>query len=175
MKQRTPHWSGCQYPLGGNRYFLNTGDVTVSERAITLQTILGSCVSVTAYHSERRAGGMCHYLLPKVPATPNHRLLKPGFYGWSALELLQQQLMAMANLSAYRFSVFGGASTVHTTDGRLGVGQQNLAVAHQWAQQNNLHFTEDHTGGSCCRTLLFDLRSGQLALRTIAMEKGGLL
>src|SRR5664279_3361231 len=58
------HVPAASANAGRGHVKLMPGEWHFGPQALTLSTLLGSCVAVTLWHPGRRIGGMCHYLLP---------------------------------------------------------------------------------------------------------------
>jgi len=50
--------------LALKKKILNIGDLFVTEESMIIETVLGSCVSVTMYDNKNKIGGMNHIMLP---------------------------------------------------------------------------------------------------------------
>ncbi len=87
-----------QYPGIASR-FLMIGEGGLYEEATAIQTVLGSCVSVTFLHTPTKIGAIFHALLPgwadfeKTPFPPN-----PYKYVDSASELPRSKLRSIKGI-----------------------------------------------------------------------------
>ena len=82
-------------------------------------TVLGSCVAVCLWDSDRRLGGINHYLL----ALWNGEGLPTPRYGNIAIHKLAEKVeRAGAKRSRIKAKIFGGSSILQTQSGLLNVG-----------------------------------------------------
>ena len=92
-------------PGVGATVFLRPGDWLVGMGPHRVNTLLGSCVSVVLWDAHRRAGAMCHCLLPR---RPQHLALglqrEPGHYVDEALKWMLDGLQ-MRGCSAASLAV----------------------------------------------------------------------
>ncbi|UZE21512.1 chemotaxis protein CheD [Pseudomonas sp. B21-056] len=149
--------------------FLQPGELYFGDRHTRIHTLLGSCVSLVCWHPERRVGGMCHFMLPTRPLSSASRL--DGRYGDEAIELMlrQSRRHGVAPMEL-RIHLFGGGDMFPGMDREKHsqVGRKNVEAARQLLQAHGLTSSGDHVAGVGHRSLIFDLWSGQIALRHIS-------
>lgn len=147
--------------------FLQPGELCFGDRRTRIRTLLGSCVALVFWHPQRLIGGMCHYLLP------SRRFGRPGnldgCYGDEAIALLLSEIRAAgARPEEFDIRLFGGGAMFPGLyRGRAGaaVGRKNVEAARQIIGGYRLAFTAEHVEGNGYRNLVFDIRTGQVALR----------
>ena len=85
-----------------------TPDTPNGDEDTRIKTLLGSCVSFTLWHPERKIGGMCHYMLPQRPRrNPGDPL--DGRYAEDAMQMFMLELRHSRTLpSEYQVKLFGG-------------------------------------------------------------------
>lgn len=71
--------------------YLRPGDFCFGEGKLRLNTLLGSCISITMWHPLLVHGGMCHYMLPSRNQLRGC-LAPDGKYGDEAMELFMFEL-----------------------------------------------------------------------------------
>lgn len=168
---------------------LRPGDFYFGTQGEELRTLLGSCVAITLWHPQRLMGGMCHYLLPRAPASV--RALD-GRYGDHALQLFLRELQRY-RLQARdcEVKVFGGGnmfpqlasggtsmaqnspsekgssqtSVGQVNAGQMNVGQMNVAAADQLLAEAGFRISKRHVGLSGHRTVRLDLATGETWIR----------
>ncbi|HEY6528315.1 MAG TPA: chemotaxis protein CheD [Cellvibrionaceae bacterium] len=143
------------------RLDIHPGEWYVGARYHSLYTVLGSCVSLTAWHPQLKIGGMCHFILPKLPGGLKDKKINAGRYANTALELIKKALLVHAPLSEFKFGVYGGSDTIS----HFGVGRKNSDFAQRWLIQENLHASRVDVGGNISRTLTFTINSGVIVVK----------
>lgn len=131
------------------------GDYAVSaDMAVTLSTVLGSCVAVCMFDTQRKVGGMNHFLL----ATATDHQSGDLKYGINAMELLINQLLR-SGAERYRLQakLFGGARmTNHARD----IGATNAAFAIDFLEKEGIPCLSSSLGGTKARRVLFTPTTG---------------
>ncbi len=139
------------------------GEWLVTREDCLLTTLLGSCVAITAWHPGKRAGGLCHYLLPRIPA--NSRQFAPDArYGLIALQLLQGALQAIAPLQEFQFGCFGGSVMFH---GNEKIGETNIELAREWLRGHRIHPLHTDVGGLLGRKITLNTLTGELIVKRL--------
>jgi len=148
--------------------FLQTGEIYVSSGAVQIITVLGSCIAVCLYDSERGLGGMNHYLLPLW----NHQGFASPRYGNVAIEKL---ISAMEEKGAIRQNmvakVFGGAQMYRDSTQSFMIGERNVIVAREMLKQSGIALAASDTGGTDGRKIIFDLTSGKVQMKYLSRRK----
>lgn len=72
------------------RIHLAAGDFYFGQGDLTLRTVLGSCVTITLWHTALRMGGMSHCLLPEFPSSGDDRTT---LYVEGAIQEFSQHLL----------------------------------------------------------------------------------
>lgn len=148
---------------------LNPGDYHFGGGHTRIATLLGSCVSITLWHPQRRIGGMCHYMLAEQRLTSRrsaHAELD-GRYADDALALLIDDIIAAGSRpSEYQAKLFGGGN-MFNIEGKgetMQVGSRNIMRGRELLAAHKIKLVAEHVGGNGRRKLYFDLRSGHVWL-----------
>jgi chemotaxis protein CheD len=144
-------------PLGeGRRHFLYPGQIFVSREAVTISTILGSCIAVCLWDSRRKIGGMNHYLLPEGPVDGENRLR----YGNVANAALLKELLALgSDVKDLQAKIFGGTSA-YAADPLTALGTRNAEIAEQFLRDARIPITAKEVSGKYGRKLTFNIFDG---------------
>ncbi|WIO75401.1 chemotaxis protein CheD [Porticoccaceae bacterium LTM1] len=130
--------------LSDTSCFLHPGDWLYSAEAMTLKTVLGSCVAVIIWHGKTQSGGMCHFVLPEVPTgSMQHR--PAGYYGDSAVKLLITETKKLnAHPGEFRVGVYGAICRSGDESGALSrnIGKRNVEMAKKLLAQNGFVIAE---------------------------------
>lgn len=144
-----------------NPMILHPGDLAFTDKPIKIQTILGSCVSVTVWHPELKVGGMCHYLMTQNKAKQSEK--NDYRYAQNALRQLLLLMNKHASPDHFIIGLFGGSKMFpRNCDG---IGKENLAYAYQWLKDNKLTLTHKNTLGKVSRSLTLNVANGEIYLR----------
>jgi chemotaxis protein CheD len=149
------------------RLNIHPGDWYIGNKYHSIYTVLGSCVSVTAWHPTLKLGGMCHYILPELPnGMTDKEEKKSGRYANTALLLLKNSILQHGSLAEFQFGLFGGSDTIS----HFGIGKKNIRVAQQWLDQENLIARQIDIGGTISRSLILTMSCGMVAVKHYEMQ-----
>ena len=146
------------------------GDFAVSaDPAVTLSTVLGSCVSVCLFDPDAKVGGMNHFLLAGAGGERSNDMR----YGVNAMELLINQLLhAGARREKLLAKLFGGARmTSHARD----IGESNAAFARDFLAQEGIICVSHSLGGVQARRVQFKPVTGAARQLQIAGDAPDLI
>ena len=143
--------------------YLQPGELFIDSSPAVVQTVLGSCVSVTMHCPRGGFGGICHALLPS--GNDN----QPGRYVDRVVELLLTEMLQRgARHEWLEVKLFGGGKVLGNAAGeRQTVGEQNVARARALLQRLKLQLSADDTGGRRGRRLFFNSGTGEVFIRKV--------
>ncbi|NIQ96492.1 MAG: chemotaxis protein CheD [Desulfuromonadales bacterium] len=133
---------------------------------------LGSCLGITLYDPEQRIGGLAHTLLPK-PKTGMDTSRMSKFVD-SAIRSMADELVAMgAARERLEAKVFGGANMFEAFQewSGEGIGQRNIASARATLEELEIPLVAEDVGGNFGRTLVFDLESGKVIVKSVREQR----
>ncbi|WP_322895405.1 MULTISPECIES: chemotaxis protein CheD [unclassified Yoonia] len=139
------------------------GDFAVSaDPAVMMSTVLGSCVAVCLFDSQKRVGGMNHFLL----ATGGDADTEDLKYGVNAMELLINRILQIGgDRRRLQAKVFGGARmTIHARD----IGQSNADFAMEFLDREGIACLSQSVGGTLARRVQFVPTTGAARQMQIA-------
>lgn len=159
--------------MNGMDVYLNPGDFFFGGQQARIRTVLGSCVAITMWHRQRRIGGMCHYMLPERGRHGASNGLD-GRYAEDALALFLCEIEHAGTRAAdYEVKLFGGGRMFASgRDDVLNIGQRNVEAGRRLLRQYGLDVQRAHLAGNGHRNLVFDLASGQVWLKHVAVQTG---
>lgn len=148
--------------------FLQPGDLYFGDADTRIRTILGSCVAITLWHPRRRIGGMSHCLLP---GSGRKRSVEDtdGRYVDEALPwLLREAARSGSKPGEFQLKLFGGSDMFAKTGtlGDMGIGQKNAMKAIGLLADLGLTILTHDIGGTASRSLIFDVDSGDVWVRS---------
>ena len=148
--------------------FLHPGDYWFGDGANRVHTVLGSCVSITAWHPARRTGGMCHYMLPArhvhLEAAPDAR------YADGAVALFLRDMRRSGTLPGeYEVKMFGGSEQFPHLNrpSELDVAARNIASGRELLERHGFILSSRNLGGVGPRRLIFDIATGAVWVRSL--------
>jgi chemotaxis protein CheD len=127
---------------------------------------VGSCVVITIFDAAAQVGALAHVLLPDEAlgsGTTGH----PARFANTAVPLLLNALKARGAHGPYVAKIAGGAGLfpdVLTTHGR--VGDRNVAAARMALEDADIPLVAEDVGGTTGRSIVFDVETGKLAVRS---------
>lgn len=151
--------------------YLKPGKIIISRKPIIVNTILGSCVSVTMYSPKQKAGAICHAMMPNN--TEHNENLH---YVDSAIHYLYSKMQEYGGIDDIVVKLFGGAQVLDGqgySETRMGIGAQNLIQAKKTLDQIGLSITSADIGGMQARKLYFSIKTGDVYLRKFKLRNDG--
>jgi chemotaxis protein CheD len=154
----------------GKSVFLQPGEYFVGE-GVRVNTLLGSCVSITLWHPRKHIGAMSHFVLASRGGPRRDvRVALDARYGDEALELMVAGLAALGvRESECHAKIFGGGDMFAEASTRLGggvtVGRRNGRAARAMLEARGIAVRSQHLYGSGHRRIAFDLWTGHVWVR----------
>ena len=144
--------------------YLAPGQLLASAEALTLRTVLGSCVAVCLYDPLLRVGGMNHFLLPGKGGSAEGAFR----YGEAALSGLLREIEGLGgSLLGMRARIFGGARVLGGLSELMHLGQRNVEYALEWLSEKRVPIVERDVLGARARRLEFDIGEGVARVRLL--------
>lgn len=141
--------------------YLLVGQGGVYKTPTLIQTVLGSCVSVTMYCAKYRWGGIFHALLPRLGDFSGKKVVGDHFryVDTSIWYLLREFAKAGIAPASLECKVFGGASPLHH-HGDSSAGQRNAQAALDILADEGIIVAASSLGGNIGRKLFFRTDTG---------------
>ncbi len=132
---------------------------------------LGSCIGISLYDPQAKAGGLLHIMLPdSTQARPTDN---PAKFADTGLPLMLRDVLELgASRSRLVAKIAGGAQMfafANATD-IMRVGARNAEAAKKILKELNIRLLSEDTGGNYGRTVQIDLNDGVYKVKTI--DKG---
>ena len=149
------------------------GEFYVSAQEEMVSTVLGSCISACIRDSERRIGGMNHFMLPEPVSGERNdwssAVGRAARYGSDAMEqLINAILKAGGRRDALSVKIFGGGRVLsQMTD----VGQRNIAFVKRYLETEGLALAAEDVGDIYPRQLQFFPVSGRVRVRQLRSQR----
>jgi len=149
------------------RLFLYPGQLVVTQDALEITTILGSCVSVCLFDSIRHIAGINHFLLP---------LSYPGKtdiekYGDTSMEFMLNKMLKMgSNQKDIDAKVFGGGEILTYQNSNFNIGKKNIEVALDFISDQEIRVISKMIGGIEGRKIIFNTFTGTVEHRYLTSK-----
>jgi len=145
--------------------YLHPGELVATGEPSAIKTILGSCIAVCLWDSDRGIGGMNHYVLSKGVATAANA----GRIGSCAIpRLIEAMVERGARVPRLQAKLFGGASMVTGVVPRANqVGAQNLSLANELLARASIPVVACDVGGARGRKIVFHTDDGSVSVWTL--------
>ena len=141
--------------------YLKPGECHFARAACRIETVLGSCVSVTLYCPVTRQGAMNHAMLPQGAQSDR-------FVAVSLDKMLRQLHANGAYIKQLEAKMFGGANSFYRNTGRLRhVGELNVEASLQWLKLNRIRLLNSDVGGRVGRKIVFLSGSGKVYVKRL--------
>ena len=149
---------------------LNPGDFYFGGHDTRIQTLLGSCVSVTLWHPRLLVGGMCHYMLPHR-RVPTARRGLDGRYADHAIRMFLESIEQLGTRpSEYVTHLYGGGNQFPPFQrGRApDIARENIEAGLVLLRRFGFRLAHTDLGGTGPRRLSFEISTGEVTLTSQA-------
>ncbi len=136
--------------------------------AILMTSGLGSCVGVTMYDSVAKVGGLAHIMLPdSLQARDSGNRAK--FADTAIPDMLEAVLQIGGFKERLIIKMAGGAQmfSFGSGDDRFAIGKRNAEAVRLALGKLGLRVVREDIGGNHGRTLIFNVRTGEVVIKTI--------
>ena len=147
--------------------YLHPGQMCFCDRPSRVETVLGSCVSVTMWNARLHFGCICHAVLPRQRDGADEPLKYVDTAIQSMLRVLERHSSRRQDLEV---KLFGGASMRRLAPHHKSVGRQNIDAAMALLSAEGFSLRTSDTGGTAGRKLLFYTATGEVFVKRIPME-----
>jgi chemotaxis protein CheD len=143
--------------------FLLPGSYHFTGKGMTIETLVGSCVTVCLYNIKNGQAAMNHFLhdVPKGKS-----FYDIGKYGSSSTEYIIEGLMELDPLAShYKAQIFGGAAIIKVGSNDQIVGQKNIEIAKKILNNYRISIIRQEIGGNKGRRVSFDTSTNSVFCR----------
>lgn len=144
------------------------GECYISNGQEVISTVLGSCISVCLYDSQKGIGGMNHFMLPanNLPqenffdnsqGIKKERLTENSLrYGITAMEVLIAELQKRgASRPHMKAKVFGGGHVLSMSHSNESIGEKNISFARAFLKMEKIEIEKENVGSNFGRKIFF--------------------
>jgi len=153
--------------------YLKPGEMHLADRPAIVQTVLGSCISVTLFTHRFALGSICHGLLPRCSGkTKCEGTCTEAFkYVECSINAMIEKFRRVGiGISEIDAKVFGGADMFDIREtGKVAktVGFQNITTAFRVMQQEGIRIVARDVGGTHGRKILFYPHTGEVLMKRV--------
>lgn len=147
------------------------GDFYITDKPELITTVLGSCISVCAYDTKRKIGGMNHFMLPQESKSGSNwdmtNVNSSTRFGNFAMEqLINAMLSKGCRRRNLEFKVFGGGNIMQ--DNNINIGERNIQFAHSFLSNEGFNITKEDIGDIFPRKVHFSPDTGKVKVKKLA-------
>ena len=127
---------------------------------------LGSCIGISFYDPLTHLGALLHIMLPSRFNTDDTNVFK---YADSGIRETVRKLTAFGMVKARMVVKIAGGAKMFEISGNSdfgNIGQRNVASVKQVMAQEGIQIRAEDTGGTYARTMVLDLKDGDVVIRT---------
>lgn len=151
----------------GDFYFSRPGE------NVHIHTLLGSCIAITLWHPQLKAGGMCHFTLPSCPQQRAAGSKLDGRYADDVMQMFRLEVAKFkTDITEYEAKIFGGGNMMREQGDSVedSVGTRNAAAAMQLLMAEGVNILVAAVGEFGHRQIVFDVAKGEVWVRHIQKE-----
>jgi chemotaxis protein CheD len=156
--------------MNGNSYAVDIAVMKVARAPDQLYSLgLGSCIGVAIYDPATKIGGLIHILLPSSSGFDSGNHVRTKFADSGISDLVDALVKAGASRPRMKAKMAGGASMFvsKTTSSVHEVGKRNIESSRNTLRALGIELVAHDTGGNKGRTIVFDVDTGQLTIKTV--------
>ncbi|NLK70890.1 MAG: chemotaxis protein CheD [Clostridiales bacterium] len=149
---------------------INVGisDLNIAKAPDVLVTYaLGSCVGICLLDKNNDIGGLAHIMLPyskEAGDTVSTNLRRYADTG--IVELIQMMVRNGAVLANIIAKIAGGAQMFQTQINTFNIGERNVEAVKKVLSANRIKIVAEDTGQNFGRTVFFDVKTGEMKVKT---------
>ena len=154
-----------------NTIKVGISDYKVSKAPDTLMTLgLGSCVGIAIYDKESQTGGLSHIMLPD--STFFTKDIIPEKFADLAIPIMVEEITKGKANRKLVAKIAGGASMFNFPDLNMhsNIGERNVIAVKKKLLEMGIPILASHTGGSIGRTMIVNLDTFVINIKTARSE-----
>jgi len=152
--------------------YLLPGEVHFSKTPVMVNTVLGSCISVTMFCKEAQTGMICHAMLPNSEDVFKKDENRMKYMDCAVLHMHQTFADIGIKPSQIEVKIFGGSDMFAHTGKSETVGQKNIVSATKCLADLKYKIIAKDIGGQFTRKLYFSTETGIVYVRKISRLQG---
>lgn len=151
---------------------VSVADMKVSRQPgdVIVTHALGSCLGITLYDPEIKAGGMLHVMLPTGKVAPEKAENRPLMFVDTAVPMFFKQAYALGAVKQRLIVKVAGGSALSQGEDFFNIGQRNILMLRKLLWKNGMMIAAEDVGGHISRTLYLQLETGRTWLHSHGEE-----
>lgn len=128
---------------------------------------LGSCIGITFYDPAIKLGSLLHIMLPTRNDQNDPKVYK---YADSGIREMVRKLTAFGMVKSRTIVKIAGGAKMFDIKGNTdfgNIGQRNAAMVKKILMEEKMRITSEDTGGAYARTMLLNVATGDVIIRTV--------
>lgn len=128
---------------------------------------LGSCIGITFYDPFLKLGALLHIMLPSRSDLNDPKVFK---YADSGIHETIRKLTAFGMMKNRTIVKIAGGAKMFEMKGSSdfgNIGQRNAAMVKKILMEEKLRISAEDTGGAYARTMLLNVATGEVSIRTV--------
>ncbi|MEY8337061.1 chemotaxis protein CheD [Lachnospiraceae bacterium 62-35] len=128
---------------------------------------LGSCIGITFYDPFLKLGSLLHIMLPTRNDLNDPKVFK---YADSGIRETIRKLTAFGMMKNRTIVKIAGGAKMFEMKGSSdfgNIGQRNAAMVKKILMEEKMRISAEDTGGAYARTMLLDVSTGDVVIRTV--------
>jgi len=154
-----------------SRYLL-PGEIHFDDQPIMVNTVLGSCISVTMFNKEKRIGMICHGMMPSSKETFKKDENCMKYLDCCILNMHEKFSSYNIKPNDVEVKIFGGSDMFAYNGTGDTIGQKNISSAIYNLANFNYEIIAKDIGGQFTRKLYFSTETGIVYVRKISRLQG---
>ena len=142
------------------------GELAVAMNDGVLRTLLGSCIGLALYDSDRKIGGLAHVVLPQSRGKNE----PPGKFVDTAIPALIHGMEQLAGRSLSLTARMAGGANMFQTSVTNTVGRQNIDCCERLLENAGIPIVGRHCGGEQGRRMLLDTCTGAVTIEMVGAD-----
>lgn len=151
-----------------NTIIVGMADYKVGKSPDKLMTAgLGSCIGVCVYDLQAQVGGMAHIMLPSSRESAKGN---PAKYADTCIEMMLADIYKFGVPKSRLKAKMAGGAQMFSFAGKaplLKIGERNAEAVELELKKAGIPLLKYDVGGTFGRTINFDIKTGDLHIRTI--------
>ena len=146
-------------------------DMKILRQEGTLITYaLGSCIGITFYDPMIKLGALLQIMLPEAGATN----VNPMKFADTGIQETLRKFYVFGGMKGRIVCKIAGGAKMFEMKGQGGfgnIGERNIQSVKKILRQEGIRITGEDTGANYARTMLMDLSSGEVRIRTVGKSE----
>lgn len=141
------------------------------QEGILITYALGSCIGISFYDPMIKLGALLHIMLPEKTNAADSNILK---YADSGIKETLRKLLAYGGSKNRMVCKIAGGAKMFEMGGASGlgnIGERNIIKVKQVLKAEGLRITGEDTGANYARTMLLDVSTGKVTIRTAGRQE----